>query len=115
MRLRPVNSRPALSLLEVIISLAVFLLSLVGLGHLVTAAGSIAHEAQHRSQAGLLAQSKMAEVAAGAVPLSSQSSVPFDEDPNSTWSLDVQQGSPAANLFNVTVSVRTLAGKGSTR
>ena len=88
-------------------ALAVFLLSLVGLGQLVTGASNIGHEAQQRSQAGLLAQSKMAEVAAGAVPLNSQSQVAFEEDPNAHWSLEVQQGWPAANLFTVTVQVTT--------
>ena len=104
MRIRPPASRPGLSLLEVIIALAVFLLSLVGLGHLVGVASGIASEANQRSQAARLCQSKLDEVVAGSVPLTSQGDTAFDEDPDYHWSLDADQNS-TQGLFNVTVRV----------
>jgi prepilin-type N-terminal cleavage/methylation domain-containing protein len=112
MRLRrPV--RRGLSLLEVLVALAVFLLSLVGLGFLLAVAGNTALETQYRTQAAGLCQSKLAEVAAGAVSLEGQSDVPFDEDPTYHWSLEVQAGGPQG-LHNVTVRVSRKRPDGST-
>jgi prepilin-type N-terminal cleavage/methylation domain-containing protein len=107
---RPV--RRGLSLLEVLVALAIFLLSLVGLGFLLTVAGNTALETQYRTQAAGMCQSKLAEVAAGAVPLEGQSDVPFDEDPDYHWSLEVQAGTPQG-LHNVTVRVSRKRPDGS--
>lgn len=111
MRLRQPR-RDALSLLEVIIALATFLLALVGLGYLLTVAGNLALDTQFRSQAALLCQSKMAEVSAGAVALESQVDVPFDEDDAYKWSLDAQQAT--AGLYNVTIIVSRKRPDGTT-
>src|SRR4051812_42042043 len=93
------RARPGLTLLEVLVALAIFLLALAGLVHLVTVAGNRALEAQYQTRAAELCQSKLAEVQAGAVPLSSQSDVAFDEAPEYHWSLDAGQGQ-AAGLYN---------------
>jgi type II secretion system protein I len=103
MRLRrPV--RRGLSLLEVLVALAIFLLSLVSLGFLLAVAGNTALEAQYRTQAAGICQSKLAEVAAGAIPLDGQSGGQVEEDPEYSWSLEVQSGGPQG-LSNVTVRV----------
>jgi Tfp pilus assembly protein PilV len=106
------TTRSGLSLLEVIISLTVFLFSLVALSFLVTTAGNLAQETQFRSQAARLCQTKLAEVVAGAVGLDAQSEASFEEDPDYHWSLDVEQGD-VPGLHNVTVRVTRKRADGS--
>jgi prepilin-type N-terminal cleavage/methylation domain-containing protein len=77
-----VASRPGLTLLEVLVALAIFLLSLGALVQLTSFAGRQAVDARRRSDETRLAQSKLAEVLAGAVPLQGQGETPFDEDPD---------------------------------
>src|SRR5262249_29424979 len=55
-------------------------------------------------QAIQLCQSKLNEVTSGVVALSSQSGVPFDEDPDWTWSVEAQQ-SNISGLWSVQVTV----------
>jgi prepilin-type N-terminal cleavage/methylation domain-containing protein len=107
-----ISRRPGMTLLEVLIALAVFLLSLVALGRLVTWAGDRALDVQQRSRAAELCRSKLNEVQAGAVALSSQSDVPFDEDSVYHWSLDAEQGQ-VSGLWNVTVRVTCTRKGGS--
>jgi general secretion pathway protein I len=105
MRLRAgTKARRGMSLLEVIVALAIFLMSVIVLGRLVILAGERGREVQDLSVATQLCQSKLAEVAAGVVPLSPQSGTPFDEDPAWTWSLDCTT-SDTPNLWDVTVRV----------
>jgi len=99
---RPV-ARPGLSLLEVLIALAVLLISLTGLGYLLTMAGNLAQQGQMRTEAAQLCQSKLAELAAGATPLSSGEGA-FEEAPQYQWSVSAEQGA-AQGLWNVTVRV----------
>jgi len=107
------RSRRAFSLLEVIVALAIFLMSIVVLGQLVTMGGERALDIDHEGEAALLAQSKMAEVIWGAVPLQSTSDQSFDEAPDYKWSLTADQNSTVANLWNVTVTVSRNRGDGS--
>jgi Tfp pilus assembly protein PilV len=93
-----------MSLLEVVVALAIFLFSLTALSQLVTFAGERAREVSIRSRAARLCQTKLAEVLAGAVPLSAQEDTPFDEAPDYVWSVTADAG-PATNLFLVTVTV----------
>jgi type II secretion system protein I len=106
------SSRRGLSLLEVLVALAIFLFSIVALHQALNIGTNNAIDMQQHMQAAQLAQSKMAEVYVGAVPMQSQSDTPFDEDPDYNWSLDAQQGI-AANLWNVTVTVSRSRGDGS--
>jgi Tfp pilus assembly protein PilV len=95
--------RGGLSLLEVIVATAIFLMSLIGIRQLVSAASDRALEVEMRSQAARLCRSKMAEVQSGVLPMSSASDV-FEEDPDFSWSLDVEQGT-VDNLWVATVKV----------
>jgi Tfp pilus assembly protein PilV len=104
MMLRAPAARPALSLMEVLVSLAIFLLSLAALTRLVTFAGERALEAQYRSQATLHCLSQLAEVEAGSIALGSQGESPLGDDPDYEWSMDASQGQ-VAGLWNVTVTV----------
>jgi type II secretion system protein I len=99
-------------LLEVLVALAIFLFSIVALHQALNIGTNNAVDMQQHMQAAQLAQSKMAEVYVGAVPMQSQPDTPFDEDPDYNWSLDAEQ-STMANLWNVTVTVSRTRADGS--
>jgi Tfp pilus assembly protein PilV len=98
------TGRSGLSLLEVLTALAIFLVSLIALGQLLTISGERAYEVQQQSHAAQLCQSKLAEVVSGAVALSS-TSASFDEDPDWQWNLDAEQDSSITGLWRVQVKV----------
>ncbi len=104
--------RHGLSLLEVLVALAIFLFSIVALHQALNIGTNNAIETQQLQLAAQLAQSKMAEVYAGVVPLSSTPDTPFDENPDYTWSIDAQQ-STLTNLWNVNLSVKRTRGDGT--
>jgi general secretion pathway protein I len=105
-------TRRGFSLMEVLVALAIFLLAFAGISRLVTFASDRALDVKLQSQATQLCQTKLAEVVAGAVPLSSQADVSLDEDPSWTWSLDAEQGS-VPGLWNVTVKVKRQQSSGA--
>lgn len=96
----PVSLRRGLSLLEVLVALTIFLLALIAISQLTDLGGQLAADLDLRSQGALLAQSKLAEVIAGAVPLTSQSA---DVD-DWTWTLDAVPDE-IPGLFRVKVVV----------
>lgn len=107
------NRRRGLSLLEVLVALAILLFAIVGLFRLVSFGGDRALDVQQQSRGIQLCESKLAEVASGAVQLSSQGNTPFDEDPDWQWSLDCEQGQ-IQGLWTVTVTVSRQRRDGST-
>ncbi len=111
MMLRAPAARPALTLMEVLVSLAIFLLSLAALTRLVTFAGERAQEAQYRSQATMYCLSQLAEVEAGSIAMSSQGETALGDDPDYEWSMDASQGQ-VAGIWNVTVTVTHKNGNG---
>jgi type II secretion system protein I len=101
-----IATRSGLTLLEVLVSVAIFLFSLVALSQLMSVATDRAREVQWQSRAVRLAQSKLNEVAAGVVAVNSSSSGTFDpEEPDWQWSVDSESDSTAANLWKVNVRV----------
>ena len=105
--------RPALTLLEVVIALAIFLLAMTVFSQMLLRNGEITRDIQRQNLATRLCQSKLAEVVAGVVPLSSQSDQQCDDEPDYTWSLEADAGS-VTGLWNVTVTVtRTDSGSGN--
>jgi general secretion pathway protein I len=98
------NVRPALTLLEVVIALAIFLLAMTVFSQMLIRNGEITRDIQRQNLATRLCQSKLAEVVAGVVPLSTQSDAPCEDDPDYTWSMTADNGS-VAGLWNVTVVV----------
>jgi hypothetical protein len=99
------QARPALSLLEVIVALAIFLISLTAIGHLVSMGSERALDIEQQGEAAMLAQAKMAEVIWGVIPLSSVGDQSFDEAPDYKWSLTAEQNSNVSNLWNVSVTI----------
>jgi type II secretion system protein I len=109
MLLRP-GRRKALSLLEVLAAMAIFLMALTALVHLSNSSADMAGRAFHRSRCSLICQSKLREVMSGAVALQGQSDIPCDEDNDYHWSLDVQSG-PTQGLSAVTVRASFIKDK----
>jgi general secretion pathway protein I len=105
------GNRPGLTLLEVLVAMAIFLLSLGAITRLVTFAGQRALDARRTDEAGRLARSKLAEVFAGVVPLESADDTPFDEDPDYSWSLSADSGS-MSGLWIVTVTIKRKGDEG---
>jgi general secretion pathway protein I len=104
--------RRGITLLEVLVSLAIFLMSLIAIGHLIGTGADLAIDVKNESRASQLCQSKLHEVVWGIEPLSSSSGT-FDlDDSDWQWTVDCEQGN-IANLWNVTVTVRRETNGGS--
>src|SRR5439155_9224382 len=101
------------SLLEVIVAMAIFLMSIVAIGHLITQGGERALDIEQKGEAAMLAQSKLAEVVAGVQPLAAMTDQAFDEAPDYTWSLTANQNSSIPNLYSVSVTVTRQRSDGS--
>lgn len=91
-RRTPSPGRSGITLLEVILSLAIFLFSLVAVGRLITLGTDRAADVSRQSRALLICQSKLAEIVAGVEPLQSQGNVPCEEDSTWQWSVECTQG-----------------------
>jgi prepilin-type N-terminal cleavage/methylation domain-containing protein len=96
--------RRGLTLLEVVIALAIFLLALVPIWHLVSMGSERALDVQQLAQASMLCQGKLDGVKVGAEPLSGGGTVDIG---NLTWNYTIES-SPAEveNLHLVKVSVK---------
>ncbi len=97
------KSRKGMTLLEVLISLAIFFMSIVAITSLVDMARDRAEEAEQRSVSLLVAESKIAEIKAGVTGLTSGSGI-WDTDDRYTWSVDVQ--SVGTSLYQVTATAQ---------
>lgn len=100
----PSAPRAGLSLMEVLVSLAIFLMALTALTFLVNNSSNLAGDARARARAAQLARSKINEMAAGALPLESQPDGSFEDEPLYRWSADVGEGA-TTGLLNVSVTV----------
>jgi len=105
-------SRKGLSLLEVILAMAIFLMSITGLTFLMGIASDHALESQMRSQAISICQSRLAEVSSGAIALEGQGPSACEDDNDFQWSMDVEPGS-YNGLSNVTIRVTRKRANGS--
>ncbi len=98
--------RSGLTLLEVLISLSIFLGALAAISQLISIGSRAALQSQMRTQAIIKCQSKLAEVLAGAQPMESVSLVAFEEDDeNWKWSLNVEPGD-YENMLKLLVTVQ---------
>jgi general secretion pathway protein I len=109
---RPRHRRSGLTLLEVLLAMTIFFAALVGLSRLIMLGGNLAQEARLQSEAGQLCQTKLAEVQAGAEPLTPQHDMPFDESAAWRWNLECEQDSKVPNLWHVQVRVSRPPGNG---
>ena len=97
-------TRNGLTLLEVLVSLAIFLGSLVGLGQLIYTGSRAATRAQLQTQAILRCESKLSELVAGFETLQATDATPFDDDQLWSWSVDYLE-SPHVDLLSIEVRV----------
>ena len=109
----PSRKRPrsGITLLEVILAMAILLMSLAAIGKLVDMGSERAVETQSQARGTRLAHSKMAEVEAGVIGVTGAANGTFDDEPDWSWSVEPEaEGTP--NLYKVTVRAsRTLRGK----
>lgn len=98
------TGRAGLSLIEVLLALAIMLLALVAIGRLVDVGLDRSLDAQFQTRGTLLAESKLAEVEAGVIPIQSGGNGTFEEDPAWSWTVEPTPSGPA-NLYQVTVTV----------
>ncbi len=103
MTVRPAP-RPGLSLLEVLVSLTIFLVALAALGQLIDLGEDTASKAANTTTGTRLAQSKLAEVEAGVVDCTAGGSGTCDDEPGWTWVVESAAGA-ATNLYAITVRV----------
>lgn len=108
-----VSSRRGLSILEVLISLMIFLLAYGALHQLMSNASQQARMIHYRSQAARLAQSLLNEVVAGSIPLTaSVNDAPVPDDPEYLYTM-ISEGSVLEGLYTVRVKVsRSLGDEG---
>ena len=90
-------------MLEVILSLAILGVSMVAIGHLFNLGFRSASDVQMRSEANMIADTTMAEVAAGVIDFGS-SGGSVDSNPLWKYEIDSQQSSQPG-LLSVTVRV----------
>lgn len=103
--------RDGLTLIEVILAMAIFMMSYAAISRLVDLSAERVLEVRFRLQGTRLAQSKMDEVYAGVIPLEGDAGRPFEGEEPWRWAVDVQPGD-FENLYRVTVTVsRELAGR----
>jgi hypothetical protein len=107
-----IRNRSGLSLLEVLISLAIFLMSLVALSQLISTGGDMARDVQWMSRAMTLAESRLAELTAGSLPLTAQSETACDEDPDFNWQVESESQS-TPGLYSITVIISRPRSDGS--
>jgi len=99
------RQRRGLSLLEVILSIAILGGSMVVIGHLYNLGFRSALQAQFRSEANRLADSKMAELASGMIPIESTGDSDIDEAPGWQYAIEIED-SLQPGLFLATVIVK---------
>ena len=112
MRLSPATRRPGMSLLEVLGATAIFLISIVAIGELMSLSTDQALEVQFRSRATRLCQSKMNEFVSGVEQLNGATSGDFEEEPEWSWTSEVTSESSALNLYRVKITVTRETSRG---
>ena len=96
--------REGLTLLEVLVAMAVFLLALAGIAQLIDFGTNSSVEAARTTTGTRLCQSKMAEAEAGVVSVSESSQGTFDDEPLWQWSIEIG-AELAPYTYPVTVKV----------
>ncbi len=98
------DGRRALTLLEVVIALAIFLIAMVPIWHLVTLGGELALDVQQQAQASMLCQAKLDCVKSGAEPLNTSGTATVG---GTDWNYTVESSmSDVENLYLVKVRAK---------
>jgi len=110
----PTPRRSGMSILEVLIATAIFLMALAGLSQLMSLSTYLALETNYSNEATRLAQGKMNEFVSGIQSLQGQGETPFEEDPTWSWSAECQADGTVSNLSTVTVKITRKRTDGTT-
>jgi type II secretion system protein I len=97
-------SRPGMTLLEVIVSMTIFLIALGAIWPLVEMGLNRAREVEEQTLALQKCQSKLSQVMSGDETLGTQEDVAFTDDPDWHWSMEADP-QDVANLWKVQVTV----------
>jgi hypothetical protein len=109
---RPACTRFGLTLLEVVIALAIFLMALVPVWRLVSIGGERALDVAHQAQASLLCQGKMDCVKSGVEGLNGGGNIDIG---NLTWNYTIESTpSDVTNLYQVKVTAKVDRKDGKT-
>lgn len=100
-------SRPAFSLLEVILALAILAASMAVLGQLVQFGMTNARRAEDMTQAAIICESIMAEIVAGDRGLTNEFATPCEDNDTFVYSVDIPSSAAQAGLLEVHVIVET--------
>jgi hypothetical protein len=87
----------------VLISLAIFLLALVGIGRLISLGNERARDVQDQAEGLQRCQSKLNEIVSGAAPLQSQTDVPYEDQTNWRYTVECTP-TEIPNLWSVRVT-----------
>ncbi|MFN0050669.1 MAG: prepilin-type N-terminal cleavage/methylation domain-containing protein [Planctomycetales bacterium] len=96
-------ARRGFSLFEVLISLAIFVVSAAAIGQLISTGVRGAMHGRLQTQAVIRCESKMSEIVAGITPLQAASEVAYPDDSSWKWSAVVSSG-PHPDLYVVEVT-----------
>lgn len=89
-------SRHGMTLLEVVIALAMFFAAMSAISQILRMGSDSAIRAQIQAEGTLLGESKLNEVIAGIVPLQAATDQPFEDAPQWSWSLSVEDDTDVA-------------------
>ena len=110
MKIRRVHRRNGLTLLEVVVAMAIFLISLGAIYQLVSLGSDRAMDVKQQARTSLRCQSKLNEIIVGAQEMSTTGSYTNVSDdaelPQLQWKMEASQ-SPVTNLWDVKVFVKT--------
>lgn len=112
---RSLARRSGMSLLEVLVALAIFIMALAALGQLVQLGLEQAVEADRQTTATRLAQSKLAEIEAGAISIDGGAEEfteqELNTDGSARWKWEaLGEKTNELNLYNVTVTITLTNG-----
>ncbi len=105
MRLTQTRQRNGFSLLEVLVSTAIFLIGLAGISQLSSFSSKMAVETQQRSIACRLCESKLNEFMAGIEPVSSGGSGTFEDEPDWQWEVTSSNDTGVNGLYKLSIRV----------
>ena len=105
--------RHGMTLLEVVIALALFFAAMAAISEILHIGSVASVKAQMRADASLLGESKLNEVIAGIVPLTSVEQQTFENAPQWTWSLAVEDDTDVS-IKRLMLTVNHLDSAGQT-
>lgn len=96
--------RSGFTLLEVMVSLAIFVSAFAALSQLYSLGTRAAVDAALQTQAAVRAEAKMAEVVSGVESFEAADGMPFEDDANWSWTLELNPG-PHSDVYELVVTV----------